>query len=56
MTGVVTSISATEMSALTALAATLQQQRAVLPLLEGLAPAPAPPPTPGVGSLLDARA
>ena len=43
------------MSALAAMAAALQQQRAVLPLLEAL-PAPPPAPAPGAGSLVDARA
>ena len=50
-------ITPTEMSALTAMAASLQQQRAVLPLLQGLAaPAPAPAPAPHSGARVDARA
>jgi hypothetical protein len=52
------SITPTQMSALTAMAAALQQQRAVVvPLLQGL---PAPPsaaiPAPGAGQRVDARA
>lgn len=48
-------ISATQMSALTAMAAALEQQRAVLPLLETMTPAP-PPATPGAGARIDVRA
>ncbi|MGD9572286.1 MAG: hypothetical protein AB7V62_10400 [Thermoleophilia bacterium] len=50
------SISPAEMSALTAMAASLQQQRAVvLPLLQGLPAAP-PAPAPGQGARVDVRA
>ena len=47
-------ISATQMSALTAMAAALQQQRAVLPLLETMTATP-PPATPGAGARVDVR-
>ncbi|WP_217921208.1 hypothetical protein [Miltoncostaea oceani] len=48
-------ISATQMSALTAMAAALQQQRAVLPLLETMT-APPPAAAPGAGARVDVRA
>lgn len=52
------SITPSQMSALTAMAAALQQQRAVVvPLLQGLPAAPAAPvPTPGTGARVDLRA
>ena len=49
-------ISATQMSALTAMAAALQQQRAVLPLLETMTATATPPPAaPGAGARVDVR-
>ncbi len=48
-------ISATQMSALTAMAAALQQQRAVLPLLATMTAAP-PAAAPGSGARVDLRA
>ncbi len=51
-------ITAAEMSALTALAASIQQQRAVLPLIAAaVAPVPSPGASaPGLGGAVDARA